>query len=171
VVDWKRVHKWVRIIWVTGGLAFVAWIVWNMQAHGVDDRDRRPSPSVSMVAGDGTMVFAPSDVSADRVALVFLPGGMVDPDAYIPLVRSVADAGWPVAIVQLPWQMAFSESANAEVWRRVQVVRDAWGRTRPIVLGGHSRSPVETMRSSATTDRNLATAMRQSVAKTSSGNS
>lgn len=148
-MDWKRLHRWVRIIWVTGGLTFVAWMVWNMQAHGVNDRDRRSSPSVSTVVGDGAMIFMPTGAAADRPALVFLPGGMVDPDAYVPLVRAIADAGWPTAIVTLPWRMAFSESANADVWRRVELVRGVWGRGRPIALGGHSRGAAMSTRFAA----------------------
>jgi pimeloyl-ACP methyl ester carboxylesterase len=132
-------HRRIRILWVTGGLAFTAWIIWNMQAHGVPAAARESSPLVSVREGDGATVFLPEGAAADRAGLVFLPGGAVDPAAYLPFVRAVADAGWPVALVRLPWRMAFSESAQIEVWRRVTEVRRSWGASRPIVLGGHSR--------------------------------
>lgn len=132
-------HRRIRIVWVTGGLAFTAWIIWNMQAHGVPAAARVSSPLVSVSEGDGATVFMPQGAEADRAGLVFLPGGGVDPAAYLPFVRAIADAGWPVALVRLPWRMAFSEGAQIEVWRRVTEVRGSWGVSRPMVLGGHSR--------------------------------
>jgi pimeloyl-ACP methyl ester carboxylesterase len=54
-------------------------------------------------------------------------------------MRAVAEAGWPVALVRLPWRVAFTEGAQIEVWRRVLDVRASWGVSRRIVLGGHSR--------------------------------
>jgi len=138
-MDWKVWHRRIRIVWVTGGVAFTAWLVWNMQAHGVPAEARQSTAQVAVSEGDGATVLMPAGVAADRPALVFLPGGAVDPEAYIPFVRSVADAGWPVALVRLPWRMAFSEGAQIEVWRRVTDVRRLWGASRPIGLGGHSR--------------------------------
>ncbi len=132
-------HRRIRIVWVTGGLAFTAWIIWNMQAHGVPASARESSPQVSVREGDGATIFLPEGVAPDRPALVFLPGGAVDPDAYLPFVRAVADAGWPVALVRLPWRVAFTEGAQIEVWRRIGEARRAWGASRPVVLGGHSR--------------------------------
>ncbi len=138
-INWKLWRRRIKIVWVTAGLVFTAWIVWNMQAHGVPAGLRDSSPTVSVTERDGATVFLPSDVPAHHAALVFLPGGAVDPDAYLPFVRAVADAGWPVALVQLPWRVAFTEGAQIEVWRRAAAVRQSWGTARPIVLGGHSR--------------------------------
>lgn len=132
-------HRRLRIVWVTAGLGFSAWLIWNMQSHGVPEAARASSPSVTVAEHDGATLFLPTGVTANHRALVFLPGGGVDPDAYLPVVRAVADAGWPVALVRLPWRMAFSEGAQIEVWRRVTAVRATWGASRPIVLGGHSR--------------------------------
>ena len=138
-VDWKKVRRRFRIAWATAGVAFTVWVVWNMQAHGVPEGLRSSSATVAVSERDGATVFLPTGVSAGQTALVFLPGGGVDPDAYLPFVRAVADAGWPVALVRLPWRMAFTDSGQIEVWRRVTDVRTSWGASRPIVLGGHSR--------------------------------
>ena len=139
VVNWKAVRRRIKIVWATAGLAFTAWVIWNMQAHGIPAGVRESSPTVTVSERDGATVFMPSGAGPDHSALVFLPGGAVDPDAYLPFVRAVADAGWPVALVRLPWRVAFTESAQIEVWRRATEVRASWGATRPIVLGGHSR--------------------------------
>lgn len=138
-IDWKQVRRRFRIAWATAGVLFTAWVVWSMQAHGVPADARTSSASVTVTEGDGATIFLPNGVTIDRPGLVFLPGGAVDPDAYLPFVRSVADAGWPIALVRLPWRSAFTDSAQIEVWRRVGGVRSSWGSARPMVLGGHSR--------------------------------
>jgi pimeloyl-ACP methyl ester carboxylesterase len=138
-MDWKLARRWVRIVWVTGGMLFMGWMVWSMQARDIPEEKRRSTAALSVIEGDDTVVFLPTAPAAGRAAVVFLPGGMVDPDSYLPLVRAVADAGWPAAIVELPWRMAFSEAAEEQVWRRVTAVRGILGSERPLVLGGHSR--------------------------------
>ena len=138
-VNWKLVRRRFRIAWATAGVAFTAWVVWSMQAHGVPDGVRASSATVTVTERDGSTVFMPASAAPGHTALVFLPGGAVDPDAYLPFVRAVADAGWPVALVRLPWRMAFTEGGQIEVWRRATDVRASWGATRPVVLGGHSR--------------------------------
>lgn len=138
-VNWKLVRRRVRIVWATSGIAFTAWVVWSMQAHGVPAGLRDSSPTISVTEREGATVFLPTGAAQDHAGLVFVPGGGVDPDAYLPFVRAVAEAGWPVAIARLPWRMAFTESGQLEVWRRVNDVRASWGVSRPIVLGGHSR--------------------------------
>ena len=138
-MDWKLWRRRIKIAWATAGLLFTGWIVWNMQAHGVPPGLRASSSTVSVSEFDGATVFMPANAGPDHTGLVFLPGGAVDPDAYLPVVRALADAGWPVALVRLPWRVAFTESAQIEVWRRATAVRASWGATRPIVLGGHSR--------------------------------
>jgi len=117
----------------------MAWMIWNMQAHGVDDDALASSASVAVTAHDDMTIFMPANADAAEVALVFLPGGGVDPDAYVPLVRRIAESGVPLALVRLPWRMAFSENAQAETWSRVVRARTRLGATRPLVLAGHSR--------------------------------
>lgn len=138
-VNWKAVRRRFRIAWATAGVLFTVWVVWNLQAHGVPADLRASSATVTVSEREGATVFMPARAPLERTGLLFIPGGGVDPDAYLPFVRAVADAGWPVALVRLPWRMAFTDSGQIEVWRRVQDVRASWGRSRPIVLGGHSR--------------------------------
>lgn len=138
-VNWKAVRRRFRIVWATAGVAFTVWVIWNMQAHGLPGGVRTSSAAVLVTELDGATVFMPPSAPLERTGLLFVPGGAVDPDAYLPFVRAVAEAGWPVALVRLPWRMAFTESGQIEVWRRATGVRASWGATRPVVLGGHSR--------------------------------
>ena len=148
-MNWKRIHRVVRIVWVTAGLSFVGWMLWSTQAHHVDASALESTDALSVVQGDDAVAFLPAVIAEDRPAIVFLPGGMVDSVAYVPLVRALAEAGWPAAIVELPWRIAFTDSSTTEVWRRVQAVRHVWGRGRPMVLGGHSRGAAMSARFTA----------------------
>jgi pimeloyl-ACP methyl ester carboxylesterase len=145
VADWKLIRRRIRIAWATAGVLFTVWILWSMQAHGVPANVRVSSVTVTVTDRGAWTSFMPQGTAADRKALVFLPGGGVDPDAYLPFVRAVADAGWPSALVHLPWRTAFTDASQIEVWRRVNDVRASWGSARPIVLGGHSRGGMFTV--------------------------
>ena len=143
-INWKLVRRRFRIAWATAGVLFTAWVVWSMQAHNLPAGLRTSSSTVTVSERPNATVFMPQAAVAEQKALVFLPGGGVDPDAYLPFVRAVADAGWPTALVRLPWRTAFTDSSQIEVWRRVNDVRSSWGAARPIVLGGHSRGAMFT---------------------------
>ena len=137
-MNWKLVHRRIRVVWLTAGVVFLGWLVWSAQAHGVPDEALKSSRMVRVVALDDATLFRPA---APRVGplVVLLPGGAVDPTAYAPVARAVAEAGWVVALVRLPWRMAFTEGAQEDVWKRVVAVRDASGVSGPVALGGHSR--------------------------------
>jgi pimeloyl-ACP methyl ester carboxylesterase len=127
---------WIRRIWATAGISFMGWLVWNAAAHGVDDALLQSSPTVQVERHDDYLVMTPA--SGPSASLVFLPGGGVDPDAYVPIVRRLAEDGIRTAIVYLPWRMAFSESSREVVWQRIDAVANRW-HGGPFVLGGHSR--------------------------------
>lgn len=130
--------KWIRCIWVTAGLAFTAWILWNVQAHRVPASLLESSGRVTVATADGIIEFQPTDAAPTQAGLIFLPGGGIDPHAYVPFVRAFAEAGHPSAIVRLPWRVAPTEGSRTQVWNRVLEVIASWG-GRPVVLAGHSR--------------------------------
>lgn len=130
-------RKWIRRIWLGAGLSFIAWLVWNSQAHGVSPALLQSNDAVEVSDSGGVLRFWPRRGAAAS-GLIFLPGGGVDPDAYVPLVRAVADAGYPVALVRLPWRVAPTASSQARVWDRIQGVL-AQAPERRWILAGHSR--------------------------------
>jgi len=135
----RPVLRWVRRIWITLGVGLLAWLSWNMQAHGVPATLLESTAAIAVdTRGDATL-FVPGGAESGRAGLVFLPGGGVDWRAYVPFVRSVAEAGYPAAIVRLPYRVAPTDGSRVAVWQHVEFVRAAWGATRPIVLAGHSR--------------------------------
>ena len=138
-MDRKAIRRWLRRVWVTCGLGLTAWLAWNLQARGVPAAVLVSSDTVQVHAEESVTIFLPAGGSPDAIGLIFLPGGGVDPAAYLPVVRRVADAGIHAALVELPYRMAFSNASRDEVWQRVMRVRTRWGGKRPVVLAGHSR--------------------------------
>jgi predicted esterase len=131
------VRKWIRRVWVVFGLGFTAWLFWNAQAHDVNAGQRQSSPSVVVLDSSSTIAFIPRH-DTDAPGLIFLPGGAIDPWAYAPLVRMVAEAGYPAVIVRLPWRSAPTRAGQEEVWRRIEGVSTRYPGRRWI-LAGHSR--------------------------------
>jgi pimeloyl-ACP methyl ester carboxylesterase len=125
-------------VWVASGLTFTAWMVWSFQAHGVPAGTLESDAVVRVEQVGETWRFLP--VGERKAAgLVFLPGGLVDPRAYAPLLRSVAEAGYPVVMVELPWRMARSAAAEHTVAERARAARVDVDASIPWVLSGHSR--------------------------------
>lgn len=135
----KRFHR--RIIRV-GLVAFWAlvfsWMLYEMQARGFD-------PAV-LEDGDGVDVTVSSEAlsfelltGASSVGVIFYPGALVDPEAYAPLARAVAEAGYKMVVVKVPYRLDLFAWQSEEVVARTEVIiagdadRTAW------IVGGHSR--------------------------------
>jgi pimeloyl-ACP methyl ester carboxylesterase len=132
-----RAHQWIRRVWVGAGLGFMAWLAWNTRARGVDPAVLRSSATVAVQDSGPFLRFTPRDEGAP-VGLIFLPGGTIDPLAYAPLLRTIADSGHPVVLVRLPWRVAPSVSSRALVQKRIAAIQ-AESPSRRWWIAGHSR--------------------------------
>jgi pimeloyl-ACP methyl ester carboxylesterase len=115
----------------------MAWLLWNAQAHGVKSELLQSSQSVVVTDSGRLLRFTPR-VDTSSVGLIFLPGAPVDPKAYVPLLRALAEAGYPAVLVRLPWRVAPTKSSQAVVWDRIASVQ-ATAPERRWILAGHSR--------------------------------
>jgi len=130
-------RQWIRRIWITAGLGFIAWLFWNAQAHDVDPDILRSTDAV-LVSDSGPLLrFSPRNPTT-VTELIFLPGAPIDPKAYAPLLRAIAEAGYPATLVRLPWRAAPTETSQALVWNRIAAVQAA-APGRRWILAGHSR--------------------------------
>jgi dienelactone hydrolase len=83
------------------------------------------------VGADGTLLYTPT-ASEPTVGLVLYPGGKVPPAAYAPAARAIAEAGFLVAIVDVPFNLAVFDINAA------QAVIDANPQIERWAVGGHS---------------------------------
>lgn len=133
-------RTWLRRVWIAGGLLVTAWLAWNLQAHGVPALLFESDGTLTVTVQRDRIFFVPRDVAAaKRVALVFIPGGLVDPTAYVPVVRAIAATGVRSALVEMPWRAAMTETARTELWRRIVEAYNTLGPDLPLIVAGHSR--------------------------------
>ncbi len=135
---WRKARRIIGRIWMTSGLLFTAWMVWSFQAHGVAKEMSESTESVTVTESDGVWTFLPTN-PVEGAGLIFLPGGMVAPRAYFPLVRALAEEGHSVVLVELPFRMARTAEAELQVFEKAQAATQAIDPDRPWVLAGHSR--------------------------------
>jgi pimeloyl-ACP methyl ester carboxylesterase len=134
-------RKWTRQIWVACGVLFIAFLVLNTQARGVGPEVFRSTAAVQVLDTGELIQFLPTH-EAPGAGLIFLPGGGIDPDAYAPLLRSVAESGHSAVIVKVPWRVAPTGATRSTLWRRIAGVLASGGPQQAWVLGGHSRGAV-----------------------------
>ena len=99
-----KIVRLIGTIWVILGVCFIIW-QWNSyRAQGFDASILQNSSTVKVTDNDSSIVFTPTTVV--RKVLVFFPGALVEPEAYAPLLRKVAEAGYKAVIVKMPFRQA-----------------------------------------------------------------
>ncbi|HEX6862947.1 MAG TPA: alpha/beta hydrolase, partial [Thermoanaerobaculia bacterium] len=132
-MTWRTVHRWwVRI----GSAALVVFLAWNLiafQAWGVPESALRGDGCIAVEETAELFRFEPC--RARPVGLVFFPGSLVDPKAYGPFLRAVAEAGHPAVLVKLPMRGYATDAAYTEGAYRARKVLESgsW------MIGGHSK--------------------------------
>lgn len=113
------------------------WLANSVRTRGVDEDTLRSSPTVSVLDGPATLAFLPA--SSDRkTSLVFICGSGISAEAYAPLLRPVAEAGYPVFVVKLPYRFAPFESNKQAAVDRARAVITAHPDVPRWVISGHS---------------------------------
>jgi hypothetical protein len=134
----KTVFKWMRRIYVLLGAAFLCGMVAGGQATGFDKALLLSDDAVSVVRDGDLLTFSPKR-AAPSTALLFLPGAMVDSNAYVPMARAVAKQGYRVSILSLPLRLAPSEGSVAGVMARAAKLIKSDASIQHWVVAGHSK--------------------------------
>lgn len=136
-MTWKTIHKW----WVRLGTAalvvFLAWGLICFQDWGVD-------PAVLATGGNVVVRISESDIRflprrSHSTGLLFFPGALVDPEAYAPFLRSIAEKGYPVVLVKLPLRGFSTEAAAVEAEVRARRALGEQAEVKRWIAGGHSK--------------------------------
>lgn len=139
----RRAWPIVRRVWITCGLgATVVFVTWSLLAYRANGEARDATESDASVAverADGVWRFRPAEGSERSTELLFVPGALVDPRAYAPLARAVAEAGYVTTLVPLPRRGAFGGAESPELLARLRSSAQA---ATSLVMAGHSRGAV-----------------------------
>jgi pimeloyl-ACP methyl ester carboxylesterase len=133
----RSVHRWIRCAFLIWGVFATSWMVNSFRTQGVGEDMLHDSPAVRVSDGPAVLELAPKSPLGSS-GLIFLCGSGVHPHAYVPLVRPIAEAGYPVFVVRLPYRFAMLESHKVEAIRRVEAVRTAHPDVSRWVVAGHS---------------------------------
>lgn len=114
------------ILLVVGFLAWTTLFAAAPMAEAIKD-----TGASTTVAGTNWLVFAPPAPNP-TTGLIFYPGGLVDARAYAPAAQQIADAGYLVVIVPMPFKLAFFDAGRATA------VMQAFPAVKHWALGGHS---------------------------------
>jgi pimeloyl-ACP methyl ester carboxylesterase len=134
----KKFLKVLRVLWVTFGLLFILWMANSFRAQGVDQAILESDSEITIEETAKFVTFRPN-VSSQPVGLIFFPGGMVQPEAYAPMSRAIAEQGYSVFIVKLPFGSAPFESQEADVMNQALEIMSTHESIQYWVVGGHSR--------------------------------
>lgn len=78
--------------------------------------------------------LVPGRTSPSLPGVIFYPGGLVEPEAYLTILSRLAEAGYPVTIVKMPLDLAVTAPNRAGRFLDELPDEDQ----RPYVLAGHS---------------------------------
>lgn len=114
-------------------VATIGFLVWAKTPLGPmpEALESLQSDSQVQVTEDNWIVFEPTGATPDT-GLIFYPGGRVDPRAYAPAARAIAEQGYLVVIVPMPLNLAVFAPNRAEE------VMAAYPEIQLWVIGGHS---------------------------------
>jgi predicted esterase len=106
-------------------------------AKDVDPKALKSDGRVVVTEAADSWSFEPAK-GAKPVALLFFPGGGVDPKAYAPLARSVAAQGWAVHLVKLPGKPAAPDKHRQDAIAIGKAVLKGKAGVKRWAVGGHS---------------------------------
>ena len=146
-IDRRKLWRRVRRAWITLGLSvtviFVGWSLVAYRASAAARDATRSDATVAVRHDDGIWSFLPSEQRQPTTpAFVFFPGALVDPIAYAPLLRAVAEAGFPAYMIDLPRRGAFGGADDPELVRHLDRLLGLPSTPRRWVVAGHSRGAV-----------------------------
>lgn len=102
----RTIRRWAATALGAGLAAATFWLA----PYPVDVTDKATieAPPGVVVTSDLTSIrLNPSEAESQSAGVAFIPGALVDPRAYIPLLTPLAQAGHPVYIAKPPLGIAF----------------------------------------------------------------
>ena len=134
----SNIHKIIRTVWITFGVLFSLWMVNSFRAQGFDRTILESDQTIIVEKTDQYIRFQPTQ-SQQPAAFIFLPGGMVAPEAYAPMSRAISEHGFNVFILKLPFGSAPLGPQEADVMRQALEIIDSNTSLQYWIVGGHSR--------------------------------
>lgn len=111
--------------------SFSIYLFYSYQSQYISEYLLQSNDQVSVNSTSDFYLFTPSNEYKN--VLVFYPGALVDPRAYIPLCREIAENNIKVYIIKMPWRLA---SKGYMKPKELNLFTDT---TKTYILAGHSQ--------------------------------
>jgi hypothetical protein len=134
---WSGLRRWIRRGFLLWAVVSTLWLANSHRTRGVADEMLRSSAAVYVVDLSATLEFLPPS-SDGKPALIFMCGSGVSAYAHAPLLRPLAEAGYAVFVVKLPYRFAPLESHKQAAVERARSVMAAHPEFPHWVVSGHS---------------------------------
>jgi len=133
----RSLRRWIRWGFVLWAVVAMSWLADSVRTRGVDENTLRSNRRVSVLNDAMSLTFVPASTSG-HTGLVFICGSGIAAEAYAPLLRPVAEEGYPVFVVRLPYRFAPLESHKRMAVDRAREVIVAHPEVTHWVIAGHS---------------------------------
>ncbi len=133
----KSIRRWIRRFFLLWAVISLAWLTNSVRTQGVSEGLLRSTQDVNVVEGPTALEFQPTRPHG-KAALIFLCGSGIHPHAYAPLLRPIADSGYSVFIVRLPYRFAPLASHKDEAVDRARKLIAVHPEVSHWVVAGHS---------------------------------
>lgn len=120
----------LKTLWLSAVLIFIFWLIYSFQSHNVNESFLQSSKNIKAEENDNFYSFEP--VKEAKEVLIFFPGALVDPKAYVPLCRKIADHNIKVYLIKMPWRLA---SKGYNLPKELKLFSDT---SKTYILAGHS---------------------------------
>jgi hypothetical protein len=133
----RQIRRWVRRGFLLWALVATLWLANSYRTQGVDRALLESDADVNVANGVATLDLLPVALKSES-ALIFICGSGVAAEAYVPLLRPVAEADYTVFIVKLPYRFAPLESHKRAAVDQALDVIAMHPQIRHWVVAGHS---------------------------------
>ncbi len=126
-----KIIKIIFIVWIVAGLLFIVNVGISYQAKNIPDSVFKSTEDTQVKITGDYILFEP--LTPYQKVFIFYPGALVDPKAYAPLCRKIADKGHKSLIIKMPFRFAgYGYKKPIELG----LLRDS---TKEYILAGHSK--------------------------------
>lgn len=150
-------RRWIHLAFLVWAIFAMWWLIDSIRTRGVDDKFLQSSPNVLVASEAISLNFLPVHGLGSK-ALIFFCGSGIAAQAYAPLLRPIADKGFPVFVINLPYRFAPLESHKVAALARAREVIAAHPEVKQWVIAGHSLGAALAARM-VSQDKNLFAAM------------
>jgi len=133
----RTFRRWIRAGFVVWAVLAMSWLADSVRTRGVDENLLRSNQQVSVLNDATGLTFLPVSTS-DHTGLVFICGSGIAAEAYAPILRPIAQEGFPAFVIRLPYRFAALESHKHMAVDRAREVIATHPEVTRWVIAGHS---------------------------------